>query len=325
MNRVIRKAQPTAADVHVVDVPLTNISVAYIQAHTNFVATQAFPIVRVMKQSDRYYIFDKAAWFRDEAEVRGDAAESAGSGYTLSSDTYFSDVYAIHKDVGSQARGNADAALDLDRAATEFVTQRLLLRREIQWTTEAFSTAIWANSVTPGNLWSDYAASDPITDIETGKTTILQNTGMEVNTMVLGQQTWRYLKHHPDIVDRYKATTPASITTGMVGALLEIPNILVCKAVKNTAIEAASTSDPTMAFVQGKHALLAHVAPNPSLMTPSAGYTFAWNGGGGMSQDVTINSFFMQKLKADRIEGEMSFDFKVTGTDLGYLLDNAVA
>lgn len=323
MNRVITKAQPTAADVHAVDVPLTNMSVAYIQAHTHYVAAQAFPIVRVPKQSDRYYVFDKDAWFTDEAEVRGDASESAGSGYTLSTDTYFSDVYAIHKDVGAQARGNADAALDLDRGATEFVTQRLLLRREIQWTTEAFSTAIWGNSVTPTNTWDDYANSDPITDIETGKETILQNTGMEVNTMVLGYQAWRYLKNHPDIVDRYKATTAASITTAMVGALVEIPNILVCKAVKNTAQEGSTAA--TMSFVQGKHALLMHAAPNPGPMTPSAGYTFAWDGGGGMSQDVTINSFYMQRLKADRIEGEMAFDFKIVATDLGYLLDNAIS
>ena len=80
--------QPTREDVHV-DAILTQISVAYIQAAENFIASRAFPIIGVDKQSDKYFVWTKEDWFRDEAQKRGDGEESAGSGMNLSTDNYY--------------------------------------------------------------------------------------------------------------------------------------------------------------------------------------------------------------------------------------------
>src|SRR5687767_4466913 len=119
--------QPTALQVHV-DTPLTNISTAYQQADTQFIATKVFKPVPVEKQSGKYFTFTKADWFRDEAKPRADATESAGTGFGLSTASYSCDVFALHKDIGEQARANADPGIDLERATTEFITQRMLLR-----------------------------------------------------------------------------------------------------------------------------------------------------------------------------------------------------
>ncbi len=43
---------PTAGDVHV-NTPLTQISIAYLQSQTEFVAAQFAPVIPVSKQSDR--------------------------------------------------------------------------------------------------------------------------------------------------------------------------------------------------------------------------------------------------------------------------------
>ena len=119
--------QPTTSDVHV-DAILTNISLAFLQSENNFVANRVFRSIPVEKQSDKYFVYTKGDWFRDEAAVRAPASPSAGSGYTLSTATYNADVYAFHKDVDDQTRANADAPLSPDRDATEFITQRMLLR-----------------------------------------------------------------------------------------------------------------------------------------------------------------------------------------------------
>ncbi|NBR70500.1 MAG: hypothetical protein EBT75_00125 [Proteobacteria bacterium] len=79
--------QPTSSQVHV-DAILTNISVAYMQQQANFIASRVFPIVPVSKQSDKFFTYTKNDWFRDEAQRRADATESAGGGYGLSTDTY---------------------------------------------------------------------------------------------------------------------------------------------------------------------------------------------------------------------------------------------
>lgn len=315
--------QPSQGDVHV-DAALTNISVAYIQQEDHFVAGRVFPQVRVQKQSDKYFEYTQADWFRDEAEVRAPGDESAGSGFNITSTSnYFCDVLALHKDVPWQVRNNADAAINPDRDATQFVTQRLLLSQELRWITAYFSTGVWGTDSTPGALWSSYTTSDPITDIETGKETILKNTGREANTLVLDYQVWRQLKHHPDFVDRFKYTSSESVTTEMVARLMEIERILVIKSIKNTAAEGVTA---TYDFTGSKDALLCYVNPTPGLLQPSAGYNFLWDGvSQGLGTDIAISRIEMDTKKATRIEGEVAFDFKVVSSNLGYFFSNAVS
>lgn len=315
-------SQPRSNQVHV-DSILTNLSVAYLQRPENFVATRVFPIVPVEKQSDKYFVYTKADWFRDEARVRPPSTESVGSGYNVSPATYNCDVFALHKDVPYQVRDNSDLPLNPYRDAAEFVTSRLMLRLEKQWTTDYFTTGVWDNSVTPANLWSNYLTSDPIGDIETGKLTILQNTGFMPNKLVLGYKVFSKLKNHPDIIDRIKYTSSQTVTPDMLARMFEVDEVLVCKAVMNNAVEGATGS---FDFVQGKHALLTYSAPAPSLLAPSAGYIFMWRGvSQGLGQNVGISREPVPLKKADRVEGEMAFDDKVVATDLGYFFNTVIA
>jgi len=315
-------AQPTANDVHV-DAILTNISVAYIQEQAAYIASRVFPIIPVEKQSDKYFTYTKGDWFRDEAQLRAPATESAGSGYTLATSTYSTQVYAFHKDVDDQVRANADTPLNPDRDATQFVTQRMLMRQEVQWTSDFFTTGVWANDVTPSTLWSNYTSSDPIGDIEAGKATMLNNTGFLPNTMVMGYEVFRQLRHHPDIVDRVKYTSAENVTEDILARYFGVDRILVARAIRNTGAEGAANSFSNIA---GKNAALYYVAPTPGLLTPSAGYSFAWRGvSDGMGANIGITRFRMPELRADRIEAQMAWDNKVIASDLGYFFSACVA
>ena len=323
--------QPNINSVHV-DAILTNISVAYLQNQDNFIADKVFPVIPVDKKSDKFFTYTKNDWFRDEAQRRAGGTESAGGGYGLSTDSYSADVFAFHKDVDDQTLYNADAPLNPLREATEFVTRRLALRKEIQWNSDFFAGSIWGNDYdgvagTPSTnevkQWSDYAASDPIDDIEDAKAGILSTTGMEANTLVLGYDVFRTLKNHPDIVDRIKYTSSQTVTADMLAAMFDVPRVIISKAVKATNNEGATAA---YSFTSGKKALLCHVAPTPGLLTPSAGYSFSWTGvSGGLGATVGTSQFRMESLKADRIEAEMAFDNKVIASDLGWFWDSVVA
>jgi len=218
------------------------------------------------------------------------------------------------------------------REATEFVTHRMLLRKELQFVNDFFTTGVWGDDVTgvagaPSSgetkQWSDYTSSDPIDDIEEAKSEVLSNTGMEPNTLVLGYEVFRQLKNHPDLVDRIKYTSSQTITEDMLARMFDLDRVLVAKAVKATNNEGASEA---YSFAYGKAALLAHVAPSPGLLTPSAGYTFSWTGvSGGIGSTIGVSSFRMESLKAERVEAEMAFDNKVIGSDLGYFWNSIVA
>ena len=317
--------QPTVGDVHV-DAILSNISQAYIQSQTNFIANQVFPQIPVEKQSDKYFVYTKGDWFRDEAQVRAPASPSAGSGYTLSTSTYNALVYAFHKDVDDQTRANSDTPLAPDRDATTFITQRMLLRQEIQWTSDFFTTGVWGTDVVGGTdftKWSSYASSDPIEDVETGKQTILDSTGMMPNTLVLSYAVFRQLRNHPDIIDRVKYTSSNTVDTATIARLLGVDRILVSRAVKNSAAEGATVS---MGSIAGKNAKLCHTTNSPGILTPTAGYTFTWRGvSDGMGMTVGVSRFRLPELRADRIESQMAWDNKVIGSDLGYFFSAAVA
>src|SRR5271170_4677088 len=108
--------QPVYGQVHV-NQALTTVSVAYVQSADSYVADKMFPSVPVEHQSDVYYVFNKDDFYRDEAQPRADATESAGGGFNLTTQSYSATVWAWHKDVGEQVRRNQDPAVDIDVTA----------------------------------------------------------------------------------------------------------------------------------------------------------------------------------------------------------------
>lgn len=313
--------QPTQSQVHV-DAILTQMSVAYMNEMDNFVASKVFPTISVNKQSDKFFTYSQSDFYRDQAQVRSDGTESAGSGYGLSTDSYSSSVWALHKDIGDQVRANSDTPLDPDMDATRFLTHQMMIRQERDWASNYFTTGVWGTDSTPSTLWSA-TGSDPIGDIQTGINTVLSNTGYLANTLVLSYNAYKTLRNHPDFVDRYKYTSADSITPELIGKVLDLPRVMVMKGVYNSAAEGASAS---YAQIGDKDALLAYVAPSAGLMTASAGYNFVWNGvGGGLGTSVAVSKYRMDWLRADRLEIEAAWDFKVVSSALGYFFSNPVA
>ena len=319
--------QPSPSDVHF-DRPLSNISIAYVQSQSMFKAHRIFPELPVQKQSDRYYIYDKDAWFRDEMEKRAPSTESVGSGYTLSTDSYICDVWALHKDVDDQVRANEDSVLSSDRDATEYLTQQALIRQERDWVSQFFTTGVWGTDVTGGtnfDQWSDYTSSDPVEDIEDAKETIQQNTGRRANKLVLGYKARRKLRNHPDIIDRVKYTTQkqSRVSDQDLANIFGVSEIITLEASWNDADEGETAN---FEFIAGNHAALFHVPDRPGRNTPSCGYRFVWRGvSRGSRQTVGIKRFRMESINSDRFEIQKAWDYKRTGQDLGYFFSGAVA
>ena len=310
-------------DVHV-DSVLTGISVAFMQQAENFVASRVFPTVDVMKQSDLYYTYNQADFWRDQVMPRADGTESAGSGYGLSTSSYSAMVYALHKDVSDQVRANTDNPLSADRDAAEFVAQQMLLKMEKDWVANYFVSGIWTTDSTPSTLWDAASGSDPIGNIQTGKNVVRAATGYDPNTLTCSHDVFQVLRNHDDIVERYKYTSDASITADMIAKVLGVDRLLVEGVMENTAVEGASA---VYAQLGAKDALLSYAPTSPGLQQPSAGYNFNWTGlanSGGIGTSAAVSTFRMDSLKADRVEIEAAWDFKLVSADMGYFFNNAI-
>ena len=327
MNEAIRallaKAQPTLSDVHV-NRPLTDISVAYSQQADKFAAAKVFPSIPVAKQADSYYVYDKGDWFRSSAQKRAPGAESAGTGYNVSTATYASDVYALHHDVPDQLRSNQDAALNLDRSATEFLTHQMLLLREVSWAAKYFVTSVWtgASDVTVSPKW-DASSATPIEDLRAKIDAVEVKTGFRPNTLVLGALVWNTLVDHEDLLARIQYTQTGIVSTALLAAVLEIDQVFVMRAIQNTANEGATAVMARIATAAD--CLIVYANPRPGLMVPSGGYTFSWTGYIGAGGDGSrTKRFRMEQNAADRVEVEMAWDQKLVGSDLGVFFDNVL-
>lgn len=326
---------PSQQSVHVNQL-LSNVSVAYLQKPSSFVASRVFPTVNVSKQSDKYLIVDRGEFNRDDMMLRADASESAGGSFTYSDDTYYAKVWAYHKDIGDQTRANEDAPFQLDRLTTEFLTHKALIKKEKNFASNYLTTGVWTNNragVSTGESagttfrhFSDYANSDPIQVIRDEAIVQQQLTGFRPNTLVAGRQVIEALINHPDIVDRIKYGTKnnlAQATLSDLAALLELNDILIMDAIENTAAKGATASH---SFIGGKKMLLLYVTPTPGQMIPTAGYTFAWSGFTGQAgMGTRVKKFRMEHLEADRIEIEMAFDQKVVSADMGTYFSAVIA
>lgn len=329
---------PTQADLHV-NAPLTNVSVAYIQKADNFIATKVFPKVPVSKQSDLYWKYSKSDWRRTDAQRRAPSTETPGVGWNVTTDSYFAHVYGVHKDIDDQLRANADSNFNLDRDASLFITNQLLLKRDIDWAATYFTTGVWGTdlkgvSTTPSTgqfLQWDQATSDPIKQFADLQVDFIEQTGYKANTLVLGAHTLTALHNHPDIIDRIKYTQRGVVTTELLATLFDVERVLVSYATQSTGpqIPDADAQDAAATFgfiADSKSALLCYTPSSPSVMQPAAGYTFTWNGYlGGNAQGIRVKSFRMEHIASDRIEAEMTYDMKVVSPDLGVFLEDAVA
>lgn len=331
MSEVINKSQGvilSPGDVHISGA-LTTVSLAYMQNASNFIASQVFPIVPVQKQSDLIWDFQPEQFNRNLMRKRAPSTEAAIAGMVASNRPYYAHVWALGNDIADQTRANADSAWNLDRQATEFLTNAALISREINFMSTFLTTGVWDTdwtgvAATPGSnqfLQWDNPASTPIEDIRTAARQIQRRTGFRPNKFVVGRKTFDVLVDHPDIVDRVKyGQTPngaALVNMQALAALFEVDRVVVANAVENTA----GTND----FVFDNGALLVYSPDNAAPNMPAAGLTYSWTGyTGANGVGGRIFKFRMDHLRSDRIEIELAYDQQVTGASLGLFFDDAV-
>ena len=328
----------TPSSVHI-DQPLSNLTLAYVQEQSTFIADKVFPTVGVQRQSDKYYIYDRANMNRSgDVKKLAPRTEVNRIGMAISNSSYFADVYGLGMDFDEQTLANEDAMLEIRSAGAETLTNRLLIHREKAFADTFFKAGVWTTEVagaasgagTPV-YWNDYTNSTPISDVTAGARGMqLVSGGFKPNTMVVGKEVRDILVNHPDILARLNGgstiNNPALITDGKLAEIFGMENFLVMEAVENTAAEGLAESS---AFIGGKNALLVHTPRSSGLMTPAAGLTFAWNNIPSVNNlGVTVESYSDDALKrqqvAEHIQVKMAYDMKVVGADLGYFFNAIV-
>ena len=317
--------QPDSNDVYV-NALLTNMSIGY--SNLEYVADRIAPPLPVEQQSGIIPKYDRGDWLRSQAVARAPGTIANRSGWrTDLTATYFATNYALGKGIPREVALNARAPFDMDRDATRFVTEQLMLRREKLFAANMMATGKWGTDKTGTTdfvKWSDYAGSDPINDIRDGRRTIRQATGKPANVAACGEIVFDALQDHPDILDRIKGAAspgnPAIVTEGLLAALFRLEDFVVASAIEVTSVEAQTV---VAADVIDDDMLLVYRPRTASLFEPSGGYGIYWRPaiGGGMQ---FIRQYAEGPQMQTVVEGHTYVDYKITSSVSGYFFADAV-
>lgn len=329
---------PTSRALHV-DTLLTDYAIGYgTSIGKTYVADRLCTLKDVTKQSDKYIIWDKGDLFRSEMDVRADGDRSAGGGQNVSNTSYWAEVYALHTKLTDRQRSNSD--IDIESAKIRYLVNQSKLKRDKLYAANCFAASIWSGFADQTGVvsspstnqfihWSDGTNGDPIGDI-TSKRVDLEVAAGVPDVMLRGvcnSYVFEKMRHHPDMLDRIKYTggveRPADITPEAMAAVLGLDEIVIAKAVENTANEGQTTS---MSRVFGNHFLLQYTAQTAGDDTPTGATLFSWSEYDGVTADgAAIFQWYEEARRTTFFEAEMACDIKVTAADLGGIFLSCVA
>lgn len=303
---------PYMNNIHV-NSPLTNVSVRY---NWNLgIADRVFPEVPVSKESDVYFVYDGDNVRLDET-LRANRAEANIVGFDVSTTTYTLEEHALKELVSDRDRGNQDVPLNLDVDATMHLTEKILIRREVDTSVLCFTTTTWANNATVASAaaW-DTSTSNPIADVLTATTIILRTGFVQPNRGVMGWEAMRQLKANSTTTDRIKYTERAIITDEIMASMFDLDQLLVGRGARNLNAEgiAASTG-----FIWGKDMLVYYSPSRPALREPAAGYLLTING------RFKTKKWREEARGGDWIEVSTMFLPRAVATSAAYLLKQVV-
>lgn len=327
---LVRKSNPTPGDVYI-NPMLTSVSVAYVQDPASYIADKVFPVIPVALQGGQYPLYDKGDFLRDEARRRAPGTKAARGGYNITWPSYRCEVDAFAKELDDQTRANYATMLDGDRDATLFATQKVQIRRERQWITNFFGAGLWGTDLTgvasapsAGQFiqW-DATGSDPQKDVDAAKAAQVGKGEPEPNTGAMDYLTFLALRHNPTVRAAFQYTTADQIDAGKLMAYFDLKRLFIMKAVYESALAGGTQAYALMA---PKGMLVCYTPDAPSLLTPSAGYTFTWDGYTGAGKlGIRVKKYRDEPIASDVFEVEQAYDQRQIAAGCGVFLSGTIS
>lgn len=309
---------PQLNTVHI-DAALSNLSIAY--RNQKFVADQVMPIIKVKKESDRYYVWNRGNGFRVPKTLRSDGAESNKITLKVSDEGYHCEEYALNIDLTDRQKANADNVLNLRKNKMTFIQDLVLLDREKRVSTLLTTLGNYDSAVritlSGSNQWNDDSFVGSIEkDIDTGKEAVRTLAGIEPNTIIIPAAVAKIIKRDSMVRELIKYTQNNLLVNGDLPPTLWNLKVVIPTAIEITSLEGASST--VTADVWGKHVVLTYIPTGGSLETPAHSYTFR-------ARAFQVKSWREEKKSKEVIEVGVIDDEKITSDISGYLIKDAIA
>lgn len=334
--RLYQGVTPVGPGGHI-DVPLGNFaSRAFDAGGDDLIGEQILPAVPVGRQSNKFYIIEKDAFFRIETTRRAPRTQARRVEFTVSSNAYFADNFALAADHALEDLANADNVLQLRQNATMLVTDGL--RRDQEQRIANLITSIdnvgSGTQLTNGDSWFSTESADILGQVQTAQAFIRAQTGLLPNVMAVDWDSWQMLKKNTRLFEFFKFTNAPNPTDGsgllsdqMIRTALGVDRILIGRAISNTAAEQVNVGSNTFtsANVWGNHAVLAHVGAVAGIQATTFGVRFRWQPAGFRApfQVATAVENQAGSRHIEILEAQYFQDEQVIARDLAYVIETS--
>ncbi|HEL4274169.1 TPA: hypothetical protein UM673_000245 [Stenotrophomonas maltophilia] len=270
-------AQMTPGQVRVVDPILSEHARGYRQAQ--LVASVLFPFADVAAYGGRVIEFGKES-FKVYNSKRSPGAATKRVRFGYEGKPYSIIPSSLEAVVPREHMRDANAVpgINLATRAVNVVLRSQLLEYEVECAGIATNASNYDNdhkvTLTGTDVWSN-DASDPASDVETGKEAVRASIGLYPNTMLLSATAFSKLKRHPKIIARSADSGIRKVTLDLLRQVFEIENIVVGAGV-------VAGANDEFGDVWGTSVVLAYVSPgsdvNANAEEPSYGYGYRIEG-----------------------------------------------
>lgn len=270
-------AQMTPGQVRVVDPILSEHARGYRQAQ--LVASVLFPFADVAAYGGRVIEFGKESFkVYNSKRAPGAATKRVRFGYEGKPYSIIPSSLEAVVPREHMRDANAVPGINLATRAVNVVLRSQLLEYEVECAGIATNASNYDNdhkvTLTGTDVWSN-DASDPASDVETGKEAIRASIGLYPNTMLLSATAFSKLKRHPKIIARSADSGIRKVTLDLLRQVFEIENIVVGAGV-------VAGANDEFGDVWGTSVVLAYVSPgsdvNANAEEPSYGYGYRIEG-----------------------------------------------
>jgi hypothetical protein len=305
-----------------VDQRLTNVANAWMNADSDFIAQQVFPVVPVTKKTFKVAGFTKESLRIPSTSVRTGESKAKRVSLGRTEDDFGPlHEHSLADFVTRDDQQMSDNPYNALNDSTENILQKMALIDEKALATVLSNASIITAGTTLSGIhqWSDYANSTPFEDIKTGALAMKSSALKAPNTFITSWEAWMQMVDHPDFLDRIKWSQTGVMAESdflKLFAPYGITKILIGKVSENTAYEGQTDS---LSAVWGKHAWLAYITNRPGLKEVNGGYRFTLTNGRETTRETMNNPAGDEVLVRDY------YDYELLNAGCFYRITNVVA
>jgi len=305
----------------IADKLLENVSNIYLPQ--GLVADLIFPEIKSKQKTGKLGAYGTNHLRIEHSFVAGRASFRRVEAIVRSSSSYSIESHGLEGLVTEDDYDNVELPFDAEKDETIGLTSLIQMAKEQAVADVLTSTSILTQNTTLSGTsqWNDYAASDPIDDINVAREAIYDGCGFAPNVAIMPWQVANKLAYSPQVLDAlgFAANRAGQLSPAELAKFMGVDKLLIPQVKKEGAKEGQTSS---FADVWGNDVVMAYIPAQAAKYQKSLGYKLVLS-----SRPARRVTKYQpgNPPNSTAILVDDSYDFLIASVGCGYLIKSAIA